>query len=431
MPPTIAPASNAAFERRLALVLVVGFCLRLAWALAVPVDPVADSVIYARTAENLALHGVFGITPDEPFSYWPVGTSAIYALGYVLFGVDTASAVGLNLAAGLLLVYTSALLARRWFGERTALWVAILLAAWPSLVMYVTLLASEIFFAVFVNLALLAWRSEAQRWKVAAVLAGLMIAAASYVRPVALLLPLVLASIELLRAHRPRRTLTVAAIALATAMLAIAPWAVRNLHLHGGLVIISTNGGPNLWMGNNPGSDGGYMPLPESVRTLSEYDRAAHLGNEAKRYMLENPARTAAMFLRKLADTHARETIAVHWNGEGLKRRLHSLGIPAAPVMTALKLATQAYWIAVLLAALGGAATLLLRARGAQSWRALAAELASPPLVLWGYFAVLHALIVSQDRYHFPSIPFIAMLAAWGGLCAAARWHPAVSLRHP
>ena len=36
------------------------------------------------------------------------------------------------------------------------------------------------------------------------------------------------------------------------------------------------------------------------------------------------------------------------------------------------------------------------------------------PLVLWAYFAILHAAIVSQDRYHFPSIPFIAILSSLG-----------------
>jgi len=29
----------------------------------------------------------------------------------------------------------------------------------------------------------------------------------------------------------------------------------------------------------------------------------------------------------------------------------------------------------------------------------------------WGYFAFVHAVTVGADRYHFPSIPFIAMLA--------------------
>ena len=41
-----------------------------------------------------------------------------------------------------------------------------------------------------------------------------------------------------------------------------------------------------------------------------------------------------------------------------------------------------------------------------------------PAIVLWTYFAVLHAIIVAGDRYHYPSVPPIAALA---GL-ALATW---------
>ena len=50
----------------------------------------------------------------------------------------------------------------------------------------------------------------------------------------------------------------------------IAPWSIRNNAVFGEFVLLSTNGGPNLWMGNNPDSTGFYMPLPSSVDGLSE-----------------------------------------------------------------------------------------------------------------------------------------------------------------
>jgi hypothetical protein len=163
------------------------------------------------------------------------------------------------------------------------------------------------------------------------------------------------------------------------------------------------------------------MPLPETAMQFSEYERARRLGDEAQRYMLENPGRTAAMFVHKLLDTHLRETIAVHWNAEGLKKRHGAEPQQATRSLAPLKLITQSYWIAVLLLACGGVGAVLLRARAARSWRAVARELAAPPVVLWAYFAALHAVIVSQDRYHFPSIPFIAMLAAFALLRVVAR----------
>ena len=33
------------------------------------------------------------------------------------------------------------------------------------------------------------------------------------------------------------------------------------------------------------------------------------------------------------------------------------------------------------------------------------------PLALWIYFALVHAVTVGQDRYHLPSVPYVAALA--------------------
>jgi len=35
----------------------------------------------------------------------------------------------------------------------------------------------------------------------------------------------------------------------------------------------------------------------------------------------------------------------------------------------------------------------------------------SIPVLMWLYFTLLYAVFVVQDRYHFPTLPFIAMLA--------------------
>ena len=64
---------------------------------------------------------------------------------------------------------------------------------------------------------------------------------------------------------------------------------------------------------------------------------------------------------------------------------------------------STAYWLLVLMLAGAGAAIVLVRER----WRGLI----HPALLAWAYFAFVHAATVGADRYHFPSIPFIAILA--------------------
>ena len=49
--------------------LALALALRLIWVLLIPVDPVSDAAAYEIFARNLAEHGVFGFTPDEPGAY--------------------------------------------------------------------------------------------------------------------------------------------------------------------------------------------------------------------------------------------------------------------------------------------------------------------------------------------------------------------------
>ncbi|PQA89061.1 ArnT family glycosyltransferase [Hyphococcus luteus] len=403
----VAAWNDLSFNRQLAALVALGLALRLVWALLVPVIPQSDSYVYWVTAGNLANDGVYGVRPDQPFSYWPVGTSAVYAAFFKIFGVNMTTAVFVNLAAGALLILTSARLARRWFGEREALWTAAILAVWPSLVMYATILASEVFFILAINTALLAWDARKLPAAGASLLSGVTFALAALIRPLGLLVPVVFA---IMKAAKERKIVPQAwrlVVVLIAMFAAIAPWTARNYAVHDAMVLISTNGAPVLWMGNNPETDGGYMPLPDKVIGMNEVERARVLGDEAKAYMMSNPVRTGVGFVKKLINTHLRETIAVHWNQSGIEKRF------GAGAVLPLKLLTQAYWMIVFLASLAGVGLVVFMALKEKTLKDKAIALMSPPLGLWAYYACMHAVIVSGDRYHMQSIPFIAMLAGF------------------
>jgi 4-amino-4-deoxy-L-arabinose transferase-like glycosyltransferase len=72
------------------------------------------------------------------------------------------------------------------------------------------------------------------------------------------------------RPASPRRFLL---LATACALLAVLPWTIRNARVHGRLVTISTNGGFNFYMGNNPTGDGGIPPLVFYFPRLTEEER--------------------------------------------------------------------------------------------------------------------------------------------------------------
>jgi len=100
---------------------------------------------------------------------------------------------------------------------------------------------------------------------------------------------------------------------------------------------------------------------------------------------------------KRILILHGRETIGVAWNESVLQSYLGEPGVFAA------KLVATAYWVMLVLAALAGLAV-YFRQVGL-------AALFHPVFGGWAYFTAVHAIIVSGDRYHMPSAPFVVMLA--------------------
>lgn len=381
------------------LLLLTGMALRVAWGLMVPVVPVSDSWAYHTFAQTLAEHGTFGWTAAKPTAYWPVGTSAAVALTYRL--VDGfAGVVILNLLAGLMILMLTHHLTRRWFGERAALCALAITAFWPNLIIFTSVLSSELFFMAMTLSGLYFWQRPGGRLLVNIVAAGLVWGLAAYVRPVILLVPVALTIVEFIRGPHAVFKAAIGAAATMLLMVAIAaPWALRNQGEFGAPVLISTNFGPNLWMGNNPESNGGYMRLPSETNAMSEVERNDYLAGKAKAFILEHPGEALKLLARKMVKLNERETIGVVWNANGLNPLVGERGIIVAKVIA------SGYWYMVLI---GGWAGVIVIARR----QSIFAAVFNPAFALWAYFTALHVVTVAEDRYHMPSSPFVVMLAA-------------------
>lgn len=379
--------------------LLIGMGLRVLWASAIPVLPVSDSFAYHQFARTLVDHGVYGWSALEPSAYWAIGTSALVAFTY-LFTDSYVGVVILNLIAGFMILTLTHHLAERWFGPRSALLAMAIVAFWPNLIFFTTILSSELFFIAMTLAGLFFWQRPTGNPMANLILAGLVWGLTAYIRPVILLVPVALALVNLVRGPR-RFTVTAmeAGIAVLLIMLVAMPWTMRNQQVFGKPVMISTNFGPNLWMGNNPASNGGYMPLPPEVRTMSEIERSDYLKNQAKQFITENPGAAVRLLGMKLVRLNIRETIGVAWNEDHLRTLTGDTGVQVA------KLIATGYWYLLLAGALIGTAVIGWRQR-------VSAAFFNPPVALWGYFTTLHVVVVADDRYHIPSSPFIATLAA-------------------
>lgn len=149
-------------HRYFVLILASAILLRLIWIALVPVVPLSDGLAYDQLARNIVDLGMYGASMDKPSAYWPVGTPALYALLYWIFGFHYLPIAFFNVLLVIVIITCTVRLARR----SLATWPTVdtvagmMLAVWPTLIMYVTILASELAFMAAMLLAIDLWTNK-------------------------------------------------------------------------------------------------------------------------------------------------------------------------------------------------------------------------------------------------------------------------------
>ena len=377
-------------------VLLAALILRTVWALLVPVSPVADSSAYHMFAQNIAFKHQYAFANGDITAYWPVGTSAIYALLYALFGVSFLPIVIFNIIIGTGIVWLTYKIGQTYLSSATALTAAWIMALWPTFIQFTTILASELIFIFFVLVAIYIWGNTKMPPIYRALFWGSMVCAAAYMRPTALPLIVLLPTIEWMHKRDMRACLTSLVVAASAIALLIAPWAYRNYQQFGHPVLISTNGGVNLWMGNHPGSNGGANKEPVTPYD-NEAERDAYLKREAISFILHNPISYLELAVKRAILTYKAETIGVHWNA-ALQKNLNNT------TLSILKGLSTLYWWAVIMLACYGLYHLVPDKK---------VGLFHVLMIVPAYLFIFPILTVGQDRYHLPINPFLAIYAAY------------------
>ncbi len=316
------PEHAAPWNRRDAVLLFgIALLLRLAHVVLSRGDPVFDVpmldaeylVAWGRSIASGDLLGSPERTAYFRTPLYPFFLGAIFRLP----GDDLLTARLVQAGLGAVVPVLAAAVAARRFG-RTAAWSAGLLAAsaWPLLHYGRELLLTSL--AVFlVALLLFAWDrttpvSSQRRWFALGVLAALCALTWS---SLAVLTPLAAAGAAIEPAPTTGRRVRRALAVLAGFALLALPVAARNLARSGELVLLASQGGINLWIGNNPEADGMSARLPgfsawrnedvdaalarEHGRRIGPSEQDAIFRAKAFAFFRERPVDAARLLLRK------------------------------------------------------------------------------------------------------------------------------------
>ncbi|MCP3957836.1 MAG: glycosyltransferase family 39 protein [bacterium] len=409
-----------AFARPLALLIAVSLAIRLGLCLAVvgadvpllfdEADYFARALAWRQAAASLAafeappaaaLAGVYG------HGHWPPFHPLLLGAGLTLGGPNVAVARLLTVLMSTLTTFLVYRFARELTSDRAAWTAAWLHALYPTFVAYSHYLWSETTYVCLLLAGLLATvrlpAADGRRRLVGAAVAGLALGLAVLTRTAAL--PFLLVVPAWLWLASGRRRIAVPAIVLASGLGVILPWQAVLITHEDRFVPLSTLGGYNLALGNNPwvpsgmGSSWGHEESKARLRDAleSSTNRGDDWRAAGSSLALEEIRRRPGAAL-----VRAIERLGMLWAPDlfPLRHLFHAVYPPVPPALAGwAALATLAAYLALLVLAVLGLKELRYRSL----LLALLAAGMIPPV-----------LTIGMPRLHLPLLALLLPAAGAG-----------------
>jgi 4-amino-4-deoxy-L-arabinose transferase-like glycosyltransferase len=292
----------------LTLIICAGFALRAAAIVGFKHLPESDELVYTSMALNLISGN--GIVDG-------MGNHAMYNVGYPLFilspvffffGEELFVARLFNMLLGGVAILLSYIVAKEAGAGRlgrlmaAAIWAVYL----PASVMGVYLLKENLMIPLMLGVMWCALKLVRLPSKRVAVGCGALFGLIALTGNAALSLIAVAALALVLSPAVISQRVTLAMLILAVAAVVSAPWMIRNMHVIGAPVL-NTNGGFNLYLGNNPVATGMFVPISETprgstwkdLRKTGEVQASETLKHEAIAWAKANPSDFLTLSLKK------------------------------------------------------------------------------------------------------------------------------------
>ncbi|WP_188898705.1 ArnT family glycosyltransferase [Caldovatus sediminis] len=389
--------------RALAAALAAGLLARiLAFAFVLEGRPIGgDPTIYTGMARHFISSGEL-VHFDEhhrqyQWAFFPPAYPVLIGLFQLVFGFNSCSIFILHLAIDAFIIASIFHLGVRLQGPEAAALASTVYALWPTLIWLAGFPQKETLSIALVclNAASLLAPSRPARlgWRRAMAFGGSWGALALTQPALALFPPLL--GLVLLRRQPLRATVAFGLRAGVILLLVMGPWWARNHAVLDRFVPLTTSAGWALWVGNNPGATGEWMPPPPDLVGLPEAEMSDRAASKALRWIAENPSEFLVRTARKVI--------------LGLGSDRHSFGairdfrdIPGEWIFATLATPLQMYHLAVV----------LLAFCAVMDGRRVPAELCVISFLSVLYIVLVEGWFEFSERHTYFARPFLALLAA-------------------
>ena len=397
-------------------VLCLGGALRIALVTFTPYLPCADFLVYHDAAVNMADTWTLGVPAFPAFAesgqssyrcFFPPGQVFAMGIMYRLFSNSVLAAQLLNVVWMLITIVGIWYIGRKMFGEWVGRAAALIVALLPSTIFGCMLLGAEVPETVWLVLGLCFYVGfmDTRGSYVGAILCGICLAIGAYIRPTYILLPIPIGIHMLISWSNRRRALTsVVLMGLATAAV-ILPWTYRNYCATGGFVLMSSNGGGNLYSANNDEAQGAYTHSAWQY----VYDNSAddltmqRIGKEkAVEWIKSHPGRFLQLAVIKFKCFWYTDKEIAWWALEQPHIDHPKLGVPRFWRYHGETISAGFYTSCMILA---GICVVRIKRYALKNPRWMIIP------ILCMYFTAIHMVFEAQSKYHFMLVPLICILS--------------------
>lgn len=340
-------------------------------------------------------------------SYWPPGQPFFLAAIYTVFGYSPQIACIFQAVISSLTCIVIYYIGKTVFGRKVGVIAGLIAAIYPTFIIFCGDLRSETLFIFLSGLSVLFLLRTPDDFSAKSIsIAGVSFGLAMLVRPAIMgLAPLV--CIWIVLSSKDRKKNLMRSIAFCIVLMAvIPPWAIRNYNVHNQFVLVSTNGGVNLWLGNNADATGmacNYLKNETMLWTIwntsdDEVEREKLFYEKGFAFIRDSPIDVLRLDIKKFSYLWG---FPLHFFG----MHLNDMFINPIPKWLFLVLAplTILPYIALLPLAIIGVVFY-------QNWNKSTYLL----ILIIFYYTLVHSVILAETRYHLQIIPYLIIFAAYG-----------------
>jgi hypothetical protein len=383
--------------RPLILVLLLGLTFRILFVTIHQRSLFSDEKEYDKLAFNLASKADYAYDIN-PTAYRPVGYPAMVGLVFFVAGHEVMVIKILQVVCDAFVSILLFLLLAD-MPSRARLYAALLWAVFLPAIFYTSLLLSETVFTFgfVVGIWLLARHDLTSRMTL--FLLGAVFGLLTLVKPTVA----VFGGVLLFLLPQINLRLNQLLLIAAAFFLVLSPWLARN-YVTFGRMTLTSNGGINLMIGNNPASTGAYK-YPSDLSLFHDSQGEFDLDSKALRfaanYIWSNPGATIINVCKKLGRLFESEGVllVLTFHDDPESPSTHYLQKYASLPIVWILATNLAYFIIALAAIFG----FLSASRDKLWWIALTAIISS---------VIVHAIFFGGGRFHFPLMPLLTIYAA-------------------